>query len=247
MALISPISDESTDNVLAPKRGRPAKNAAVYSENGSVLVTEEQRDMLNELVSGISKDGEKIQKLLLSAAQKYFAIGKIFYQVTLKADSHTFTSAVWFEEKCGVPARVGRTAKKIYDRFADNPEALETMTMREVTMLISEKPEKSAGEVTSPVKYALPVNGCGISEEDFGLPTLSGVQLNQYRFRADSHDGKLYLLSKKYGSAIPVCSLTPEQPRTPDMQTAYNALLEKTQMALEEYYSLIEESEDVGN
>ena len=133
------------------------------------------------------------------------------------------------------------TAFKIYKEFANNPEGLNGLTMRELAMRIGEKKESDKGE-TSPVQYNLPEGQLEYSNEfDFGLPTLSGIELTNYRLHADTKSGNFFLLSKKDKLPIPVGGLTVDQPHNETMKAAYNELLDQTQCALERYYALIEQ------
>ena len=98
--------------------------------------------------------------------------------------------------------------------------------------------EQKKVEKTEQVQYALPSGQVGYDEdESFGLPTASGIPLSTYRFRAK--DGKFYLLHKGFPTAIPVASVTVDQPKTPSQQMAYDNMIVQTQKAFEEYYATI--------
>ena len=154
--LINPLSGaKSIMPEPAPKRGRPAKNAPVYDDDNN---------------------------LIMSAAQNYFNLGEILERASKKATCSM--TAAKYEAKTGIPARMVSTAFKIYKEFADNPEGLNGLTMREIAMRIGEKKESDKGE-TSPVQYNLPEGQLEYSNEfDFGLPTLSGIELTNYRLPA---------------------------------------------------------------
>lgn len=238
--LINPLSGEtSIVPELAPKRGRPAKNAPVYDDDNNLIITSEERETINGIVEDIRHTAKKVEALMVSAAQNYFNLGEILERASKKATCSM--TAAKYEAKTGIPARMVSTAFKIYKEFANNPDGLTGLTMREIAMRIGEKKESDEGE-TSPVHYNLPEGQLEYSNEfDFGLPTLSGIELTNYRLHADTKSGNFFLLSKKDKLPIPVGGLTVDQPHNETMKAAYNELLDQTQCALERYYALIEQ------
>ena len=238
--LINPLSGaKSIMPEPAPKRGRPAKNAPVYDDDNNLIITSEERETINGIVEDIRHTAKKVEALMVSAAQNYFNLGEILERASKKATCSM--TAAKYEAKTGIPARMVSTAFKIYKEFADNPEGLTGLTMREIAMRIGEKKESDKGE-TSPVQYNLPEGQLEYSNEfDFGLPTLSGIELTNYRLHADTKSGNFFLLSKKDKLPIPVGGLTVDQPHNETMKAAYNELLDQTQCALERYYALIEQ------
>lgn len=241
---IEPTFDNTADEPIRPRRGRPSKTAPVYDENGVMLLSSEQRERINELVTGIRTDGEKVHKLLISAAQKHFQLGEILCDVERKSVGKMTVAK--YEEITGIPSRLVSTAMKVYKHFANNPEALDGLSMRDVAMLICEKKE-DAGKTATHVQYSLPSNddNAELINESFGLPTLSGVSLNNYRLHGDKKSGTLYLLGRGTTAAIPIASLTVGQPQDATAEDAYNDLMNGVQEALERYYSVLEQNEDV--
>ena len=238
--LINPLSGESSIvPELAPKRGRPAKNAPVYDDDNNLIITSEERETINEIVEDIRHTAKKVEALMVSAAQNYFNLGEILERASKKATCSM--TAAKYEAKTGIPARMVSTAFKIYKEFANNPDGLTGLTMREIAMRIGEKKESDEGE-TSPVHYNLPEGQLEYTGDyDFGLPTMSGIELSSYRLHADTKNGNFFLLSKKDKIPIPIGGLTVDQPHNDTMKAAYNELLVQTQYALERYYALIEQ------
>lgn len=237
--LVSPISKEIMVSENIPKRGRPAKNAPVYDDDNNLIITSEERETINEIVEDIRHTAKKVEALMVSAAQNYFNLGEILERASKKATCSM--TAAKYEAKTGIPARMVSTAFKIYKEFANNPEGLTGLTMREIAMRIGEKKESDEGE-TSPVQYNLPEGQLGYTGDyDFGLPTMSGIELSSYRLHADTKNGNFFLLSKKDKIPIPIGGLTVDQPHNDTMKAAYNELLNQTQCALERYYALIEQ------
>jgi len=238
--LINPLSGEtSIVPELAPRRGRPAKNAPVYDDDNNLIITSEEREAINEIVEDIRHTAKKVEALMVSAAQNYFNLGEILERASKKATCSM--TAAKYEAKTGIPARMVSTAFKIYKEFANNPDGLTGLTMREIAMRIGEKKESDEGE-TSPVHYNLPEGQLEYTGDyDFGLPTMSGIELFSYRLHADTKNGNFFLLSKKDKIPIPIGGLTVDQPHNDTMKAAYNELLVQTQCALERYYALIEQ------
>ena len=238
--LINPLSGaKSIVPEPMPKRGRPAKNAPVFDDDNNLIITSEERETINAIVDDIRHTAKKVEALMVSAAQNYFNLGEILERASKKATCSM--TAAKYEAKTGIPARMVSTAFKIYKEFANNPDGLTGLTMREIAMRIGEKKESDEGE-TSPVHYNLPEGQLEYTGDyDFGLPTMSGIELSSYRLHADTKNGNFFLLSKKDKIPIPIGGLTVDQPHNDTMKAAYNELLVQTQCALERYYALIEQ------
>lgn len=237
--LINPLSGEKAELPDLPKRGRPAKNAPIYDDDRNIIITSEEHEAINEIVENISRSVKKVETIFRNAAVNYCCLGSMLYKASCKATC--VMTAARYEAKTGIPARMVSTAMKVYKKFGNNPEALEKLTMREVAMLIGEKKESDEGE-TSPVHYNLPEGQLEYTGDyDFGLPTMSGIELSSYRLHADTKNGNFFLLSKKDKIPIPIGGLTVDQPHNDTMKAAYNELLVQTQCALERYYALIEQ------
>ena len=222
-----------------PRRGRPSKTAAVYID-GVLVVKESEREEINNLAAQIDISISKAKKHITDAVVSHFALGEIIETKILPRWVGKCT-AQEVAEKIQIPAKVVLDASKIYKGFKDNREALEGMAVSTALAFLREQKKV---EKTEQVQYALPSGQVGYDEdESFGLPTASGIPLSTYRFRAK--DGKFYLLHKGFPTAIPVASVTVDQPKTPSQQMAYDNMMVQTQKAFEEYYATIEaEMED---
>lgn len=222
-----------------PRRGRPSKTAAVYID-GVLVVKESEREEINNLAAQIDTSITKAKKHITDAVISHFALGEIIETKILPRWVGKCT-AQEVAEKIQIPAKVVLDSSKIYKGFKDNREALEGMAVSTALAFLREQKKV---EKTEQVQYALPSGQVGYDEdESFGLPTASGIPLSTYRFRAK--DGKFYLLHKGFPTAIPVASVTVDQPKTPSQQMAYDNMMVQTQKAFEEYYATIEaEMED---
>ena len=217
-----------------PRRGRPSKTAAVYID-GVLVVKESEREEINNLAAQIDTSITKAKKHITDAVLSHFALGEIIETKILPRWVGKCT-AQEVAEKIQIPAKVVLDSSKIYKGFKDNREALEGMAVSTALAFLREQKKV---EKTEQVQYALPSGQVGYNEdESFGLPTASGIPLTTYRFRAK--DGKFYLLHKGFPTAIPVASVTVDQPKTPSQQMAYDNMMVQTQKAFEEYYATIE-------
>ena len=217
-----------------PRRGRPSKTAAVYID-GVLVVKESEREEINNLAAQIDISISKAKKHITDAVVSHFALGEIIETRILPRWVGKCT-AQEVAEKIQIPAKVVLDSSKIYKGFKDNREALEGMAVSTALAFLREQKKV---EKTEQVQYALPSGQVGYDEdESFGLPTASGIPLSTYRFRAK--DGKFYLLHKGFPTAIPVASVTVDQPKTPSQQMAYENMMVQTQKAFEEYYATIE-------
>ena len=217
-----------------PRRGRPSKTAAVYID-GVLVVKESEREEINNLAAQIDTSITKAKKHITDAVVSHFTLGEIIETKILPRWVGKCT-AQEVAEKIQIPAKVVLDSSKIYKGFKDNREALEGMAVSTALAFLREQKKV---EKTEQVQYALPSGQVGYDEdESFGLPTASGIPLTTYRFRAK--DGKFYLLHKGFPTAIPVASVTVDQPKTPSQQMAYDNMMVQTQKAFEEYYATIE-------
>lgn len=234
--LKNPITDEIAPQ---PKRGRPSKSAPVYVDNVMVLSGEEH-ERINELVTGIAADTEKIQRLAISTAERYFELGGIIDEAIRRAPASKAVTKADVERWTRIPAGKVTVALKVYHRFKEKEEYLKNLTMKDVYQLIGDRQENGRKE-TERMQYFLPREP-ELFDKEFGLPPLSGVDLKKYRVQADVSQGKLWILNKNYGHAIPAASITVEQPKNTVQEDAYNKFMADTQIALERYYLVLENS-----
>lgn len=232
------MSQENTE-VVPAKRGRPSKSGPVLID-GTVVITSEERERLNELAFGIKSDGEKIHRLMMKAAQRHYEMGEILN--TCIGRVRGLPTMAKLEQATGLSQHLCSTALKIYKHFKDAPELLEELTMRDVAALIS--PPKEKGEKPHKPDYALPSGQLEFCEDSFGLPTLSGINMNNYRI-VDGDQGRLYVLKRGVNIPVPVSQMTINPPDKDDMvmSEAYRELMNTTQCALEKYFSIMEAQE----
>ena len=242
--LKNPLTQETA---LPAKRGRPSKTAPVYDGDVMVLSSDE-RARINELVTGITADTGKIHKLMLSTARRYFELGGIILDAIRRFPASKAPTTEMVEKWTQIPARKVTTALKVYKHFKEAPELLEGLSMRDVALMIGDKNSGTGGtkEKTGKLQYACPAGPQLFDSEDFGLPTLSGIELDMFRVRMDKSHGDMYLLKKGWNIPIQVVNFTVEEPKNVAERTAYDRLIDETQGAVERYYATIERR-DKGN
>lgn len=230
--------------VLSRQRGRPAKNSPVIYD-GVMVMTGEEHERSLELLKTIQATGEKVTSLMISTAQMYYELGSIIYIALMRMPGQRSVTTQQMNQVTGIPARRITTALKIYKHFMGKVELLENLTMRDVALLVSEKPQGEPG-AKEKVEYGIPQNQLEFADvsESFAFAPVSGIKLERYRVRSDG--GTFYLLCREMNSAIPACSLTVAQPKNELMQQAYNTLNAAVQSAIEAYYAAVEQTEQNG-
>jgi hypothetical protein len=225
---------------VQPKRGRPSKSGALVID-GLMILSSEKRDEAVQLVAEITKTGEKVEALLYNAARKYYELGKIIDEVVKKLPARPLVTTQRVSDVTGIPARMTGTAFKIFKHFDGHPELLEGLTMREIALMISDKPEKEEGKKPR-IEYGIPSGQLEFDgDETFGMPPLSGISLSNHRIRAT--EGSLYLIKKGINIPLEVIQMKINPPRDEALETAYSNLTTKMQYAVEEYYSAVEQVE----
>lgn len=228
--------------IAVAKRGRPAKNAVIYDDDRNMIITEAEHEEINQLVDDIKAKTVKLQKILCSGAKAYFRIGELL-KAAEKRSTCRMTAKV-YSDKTGVPERMVSTAIKIYKNFADNPEALEGISIRAAAMLVCPPDDKEDGPEQVTFMPELPKGQLPDYSEDFGLPTASGIDLQRFRLRADLHERKMYLLRKGCPGAFPIMEFSVEEPKNDTMQMAYDKFVDEVQKATERYYGIVEQLTD---
>lgn len=228
--------------IAVAKRGRPAKNAVIYDDDRNMIITEAEHEEINQLVDDIKAKTVKLQKILCSGAKAYFRIGELL-KAAEKRSTCRMTAKV-YSDKTGVPERMVSTAIKIYKNFADNPEALEGISIRAAAMLVCPPDDKEDGPEQVTFMPELPKGQLPDYSEDFGLPTASGIDLQRFRLRADLHERKMYLLRKGCPGAFPIMEFSVEEPKNDTMQIAYDKFVDEVQKATERYYGIVEQLTD---
>lgn len=218
--------------IVPAKRGRPSKNAAVYI-GGVLAIKEEERVYINSIIKDVALKLSEAEEKIKGIVKNYYLIGKFLYE-DVQPRCRFKDAEIAEELKCSVTFI--RRGIIIYKFFRNCPESLEGLGLNEALVFIRETKHKEKKEV---IQYALPKDDEDVCSQEFGLPTLSGIRLNNYRLKA-SEDGNLYLLQKGISAAIPVANITVLSPKTTGQEMAYKKMMEKTQKAFEEYYSVIE-------
>lgn len=226
------------DMMPAARRGRPARNAAVYGDGGTLLLSEEERAELNAAVREFERSVDGLERTVKYALLKLYESGRLFDVMEDRDPSLTVRRTA---ELTGIPVSRVSAAKRTYRKFAGSPGAMQGLAVADVMRMIAERPARAADDGTGrQVRYAAPAADDGYVRESFGIAPLSGAPLRKYRIRADPQEGKYYLLQEGFGAALPIASLSVDEPRDAEQQAAFREMQDEIQCAMERYYAVIE-------
>jgi hypothetical protein len=201
-----------------------------------------------ELFKAIEESERAVAGLALQAARAYFDAGAILARAAREFSSRTARlSARSIAELCGLPERRIALSLKIYKAWERDPAALRGLSLHEATRLIAPPPESGGGY--NRVEFGGDV---GQPELDFGelfkLPATNPA-LKNHRAIADylteivvvsrTEDGRL--VSKRFAR------FSEDVPQDPALRTAYKAMAQKTQAAVEDYLAALEANEQGGS
>ena len=227
-----------TDEIILYKR--PRANSAPTVIDGQVFCTAEEREELYEICERLSKTGQKIVELTKSAALDYFKIGEWLWKKLEQLPRTTSMKDLMraLPDEIHLSYDTVCRAIKIYRSFADRPELLSDLTLREVMKIITgakQQEKKASSYITQEDEEAqLEFD----AEEFFALPTLSGVQLDNMRFA--TQDNELYVIRKGFGRAEPIAIFYESVPEDKELQTAYNRMMNNIQREAEKYFATVE-------
>jgi hypothetical protein len=178
-----------------------------------------------------------------------FALGKILSEVKAELPHGEFLP--WIEDNCPFPRSSASNYMRVYDRYKDEPRrALAELSITDAYI------EAGVKKLSAPEKDEDGANIRGIVGLDgepgfdefrsaFKQPTLSGVTLKHYRI-APYRNGTLYMVRPETG-ALPVCNLFVNMSiEDPAYQAAIAKAHQDVQLALEVFFSKVEELEDRG-
>ena len=229
--------------VLVPaKRGRPRKDSPLMIDNVELLSGEERaqhyRDVA-ELHRGMKQLRQTVRdltKTLCSIGQRMAEIqGRYFGK--LKVEDYTRLLEI-------SPAEC-RAAKCVYLAELNSPGFLDSDDVQDFTSVAQvlryfRTPQEERKELPQVQYPAAPAPQWSQTET---LPCKSGARLNRYRIRAEPTDGQFYVYHND-DAPYPAVSLGVEIPRNFQQETAFERMRDKIQVALEEYYSVVEATEE---
>lgn len=211
----------------------------MYGDGGTLLLTEEERAELNAANREFERAADGLERTVRYALLKLYEMGRLFDVMEDRDPSLTFLRTA---ELTGINRNRVSAAKRTWRKFCGSPEAMQGLAVADVMRMIAERPARSAdGAAGRQVRYAAPPQADdGYVRESFGIAPLSGAPLGKYRIRADPQEGKFYLLQEGFGAALPIASLSVDEPRDAEQQAAFREMQDEIQCAMERYYAVIE-------
>lgn len=233
--------DSSSVPAGAPaKRGRPRKDAPIVL-NGVELLSSEERELHNAEVADLHANFKKMDDaakeiilILHSIGQRMETIQGRYFE-KLKVDD--------FVQHLGITPQECRAAKCVYLAAKAEPAFLEQAQLDGLTSLskiIKYFKKESEKELPAPVEFP---QQSADWETASKLPLKSSCNLARYRIRAEPTDGRFYVYHND-DTPYPILDLSVEVPRNFQQETAFEKMRDKIQVALEEYYSIIESTEE---
>lgn len=228
---------EKAEALPAVRRGRPSKTDPVVIDGVTVL-TGDERKRLTELVSGIQSDTDKIQRLMITTASRYYQMGEILSECAMRVKGLPTLAKI--ASSTGIKELMISKAIRIYRHFKSNPEMLNNLSMWDVMRIVA-PPKDTGDEKKAHAPPAVLPGQLEFGSDSFGLAPLSGVSLTNYRI-TDGGAGKLYMIKKGINIPVPVSQITINPPDKDDevMTGAYGELMSEIQCALERYFSVVE-------
>lgn len=232
---------ELAPEILPPaKKGRPRKDAPLMLNNTEVLTSEERAQHYKDLAA-MRTSFKKIREAVKDLARVLHSIGLRMEEIQgryfekVKVEDYVRLLEITPSE-C-------RAAKCVYLTTLEDPHFLESPDVEDFTSIgkvlkyFRKERDKS---LPSPVEFPQSTPDW---EQVQKLPNKSSARLQRYRIRAEPTDGQFYVYHND-DAPYPVVNMTVEIPRNFQQETAFEKLRDKIQIALEEYYSIIEDTEE---
>lgn len=236
------MSDMELAPVILPpaKRGRPRKDSPLYINDVQVLTSEERAQHYKDLaemranLQKISDAAKALIRCLISIGQRMEAIQSNYFE-KVKVEEYV--------RLLEINPRECRAAKCVYLASLEDPHFLESPDVEDFTSIgkvLKYFRKEREQALPSPVEFPQSTPDWNQVQK---LPNKSSAPLQRYRIRAEPTDGQFYVYHND-DAPYPVVNMTVEIPRNFQQETAFEKLRDKIQIALEEYYSIIEDTEE---
>jgi len=205
-----------------------------------------EKNKLDAIFAEIAAYEKEASKLLAKTALAYFNAGNILFgKIKQWNDRERGLSTRSVAEVTGYPERRVMIALKIYKHFANNPEALKDLALRDALRLIA--PPPPAGE--EGYNRADLGGDPGQMKFDFGelfeVPAAGNLSLKNYRTVGDRLSDIIVvrrtndnlLISKRFAH------FAEDIPQDAELRHAYKIMSQKTQAAIEDYLAAVEQEE----
>ncbi len=198
-------------------------------------------------IKAIRKQHAELKKTLKKAAVQAFEMGRLLTELQFERDP-AIPWKDFFSAHFDFSIRTASNYMRLYELYRDKPKELENQSLSEAYMSAGVKKISSAvgaGKPANPREFASPEEEREYDIEDiFAQPPVSHKKLEQHRIEPMGDHNRLWLITRD-GQSMPVAQLyTTEPAGFPKAEKI--ELLRDVQIALEAFYSHIEEYERRG-
>lgn len=193
----------------------------------------------------IEANEKAAMKLLIKTARAYYDAGNILAAAIRNWNTKKgLLSSKSIADVCGFPEQRVTIALKIYKGFEHNPAALDNLTLRDTLKLITPQTPGEDGYNRidlggDPGQLQLDFDGL------FEIPAVANHTLQNYRTVGDLISEIVVvrrtangIISKRFAQ------FSEDIPQDPLLRTAYKAMSQKTQAAIEDYLAALEQEEN---
>jgi hypothetical protein len=217
-------------------------NTAI-SINNQQLMGAEQFSELKRLYKEIDKNGKAVEALVLQTVQHHIKAGNIL----LDSLAHFYgkPTLAALAEAVGFPQSRVSVSLRLAKYDNEHPGELDKLPMTDALRLIAERPPK-ATEGYNRVEFGGSTGQREFDfEELFAKPTLSNIDLKNYRIESPDmnnimlihRDGEGHVSVRQYSKFYD------DVPQEPELRYAYKKMVDETQSAIEAYFKAKEIAE----
>ncbi|MCL2210199.1 MAG: hypothetical protein FWC19_06455 [Treponema sp.] len=215
----------------------------------SSLVGAREANKLSVIFAEITEYEKEAKKLCVKTAKAYYNAGNILCGIIKRwKDSDKRLSAKSVAELTGYPEQRITLALKIFKHFENNPEALNSLALRDALKLIA--PPPPAGEEGY---NRIDLGGDpGQLQFDFGkifeLPATGNLSLKNYRTVGDRLSD-IFVVHRTDDNMLTskrIVRFFEDVPKNDELLHAYKTMSQITQAAVEDYLAALEQEEAQG-
>jgi hypothetical protein len=229
------------------------KDAVTANRNKPVMINGKQflgireAKKLDDIFAEIAENEKVAIKLLTKSARAYYDAGNILTAALSRFDYKVATMGLAaFAEATGYPERHIRTAYKIFKHFENNPDLLNSLTLRDALKLISPPPPAGEDGYNRIDLGGDPGQPDLDFDELFNLPAISNRSLKNYRTVGDLLS-EIIVVRRTEDNLLTnkrFVRFFEDIPQNPTLRMAFKNMSQKTQAAIEDYLAVLEQEEN---
>lgn len=178
----------------------------------------------------------------LKGAKLAFQAGALLSEIKLRTDTYQWKD--WITDVLKLSLVTVNRYIALYETFKENPEELESLTMKEaIHKAALEFCAKKSGETKGKAVYGGDPNKQPELdwEEAFSKPPVSKAKLKNYRFECFAHRS-LWLVKRGMNFPVKFMDLFTERPKD-ELALPYDAMMKAIQASVELYFEQVERME----